>query len=125
MAILRNKKIIMVNNFIIYVVGKCFKGYFYALAIFSIFVIVLLSSVTKFILQYYRPEILFFENVKASFQLSIFLFIPLFLFLLIKKYKYNALMNDNLKVRLPYGLCVFFTCILLLIEMILFSYLLI
>ena len=116
----------IVFDFVIYVINKSFKGYFYTISIFSMLVTVFCISIVKFILSKTNHEILLNSNVKAFFQLSIFLFIPLFLGLIFKKYKYSDILNDKLRVKsIPTALSIFFTILLLAIGIILFTYLLI
>ena len=116
----------MINDFIIYTVNKCFKGYFYTLSIFSLCIIVMVASLTKFLVWLIKPDILLNKVINASFQLSIFLFIPLLAYFIIRKYKYNELMRNQLSVKnIPFGLCIFFTILILLLIAILFTYLLV
>src|SRR5689334_9336895 len=106
----------MIIDFIIYTTNRCFRGYFYTLSFFSLCVVLISMSLIKFIALLVRPSIFLNETVKSFFQLSIFLFIPLFIYFIIRKYKYNELLRDDLRVKnIPLILCVTSVVIFILI----------
>jgi len=116
----------MIIDFIIYTTNRCFRGYLYALSFFSLCVVLASMSLIKFITLLVKPSILLNVAVQYFFQLSIFLFIPLFIYFIIKKYKYNELLRDNLRVKkISLIACVTSVAIFILILVILFAYLLV
>lgn len=125
---LQNKKNnkFMGVDFLLYILNKCFGGYFYSISIFSIFIILSIVSLTKAIFLWINPSIFNSELIKMFFQLAIFLFIPLFVFLISKKYKYDQISKNTLRIKgINFGLCVCFVVILLVILAVLFTYILI
>ncbi len=115
----------MITDFIIYTFYRCFNGYYYAISMLSILVVLIVSSLIKFSIQNIKPTLLN-ENLRSFFQLSIFLFIPVFAYLVIKKYKYNAFLKDELRVKnIPLIFCIVSVIFLISIDIFLFAYLLI
>ncbi|MDB5200832.1 MAG: hypothetical protein JWQ27_241 [Ferruginibacter sp.] len=113
----------MIIDFIVYVISKCFKGYFYTISILSICLVVVLSALIKFILSRLNPSFLQQESVKEIFQLSIFLFVPLFFILIFKKYKYNEILKEELKVNnINTTASIIITVLMLILSAVLFTY---
>lgn len=120
-----NSTVFMIIDFIIYTTNRCFKGYFYALSVLSILIVVLFTSITKFVIAQIEPAVLQLKSAKAIFQLSIFLFLPLFIYLTIRKYKYPQLLNNELRIKeLPLYLCIFSVVVIMVILFSLFAYVL-
>lgn len=90
-----------------------------------ILVVLVLAAASKFLIAKVHPEILGLPTVKSCFQLSIFLFVPLFLILIFTKYKYNVFMQNPLRVQhLSAPACWVILVLLTVIALALFIYLL-
>lgn len=116
----------MIAGFILYVSYRIFGGYYYALSIFSISLVLSVSALAKYLLSVLIPGSLDSDIYRGIFQLSIFLFIPLFAILSKKKYKFKLLSKDDLKVEsIPQWVCLISLGIVLLVDFILFGYLIV
>lgn len=83
-------------------------------------------SLIKFIVIKANKEFELDQNLKAFFQLSVFLFIPLFIILVAVKYKYKQLRYGDLKVKNVSSFLSFVSIFIYSIIMfLLFAYLLI
>ncbi len=110
--------------FLLYISSQTFRDYYKALAFLSCCFVIIIAAVLKFIILKFQPE--FYPRLKAFFQLSIFLFIPLFLTLIYFRYKHNFLNNiDTYKLQLPRWACITILILLELLLVILFVYILI
>ena len=109
----------MITNFILSIASKVFKGYLYGVSYLSICIVLLTMSAIKFLLSYFESEFLRHPHVQGFFQLSIFFFIPLFLFLVYIGYK-----KDSTPISLSFLTSIIFFTTITLLLVLLFTYLL-
>jgi hypothetical protein len=84
------------------------------------------SSACKFLLLKLEPDAITNIVVKSCFQLSFFLFIPVFAMLVVSKYRYGVLSKNELVLkRMPQWLCITTLVFVFIIDFFLFAYLLI
>lgn len=87
-------------DYIIYTVHKCLRGYFYTISFLSLGIVLIIMTFIKYlVLSFYIDDIENNQTLKGFFQLSVFLFIPVFAILVLLKYKNKPLMYDQLKVK--------------------------
>ena len=113
-------------EFIIYVYYRTFKTYLWALSLFSLTITITVSAAAKFLYQNITSDSNYNSFIKEAFQLSIFLYIPIFSILLIIKYKQKFIEeNSYAGLKMPNLIAWLFTILLLLAMTFLFTFLLI
>ena len=112
-------------EFIIYVYFRTFKTYLWALSLFSLTITIIVSAAAKFLYQNITSDSNYNAFIKEAFQLSIFLYIPVFSVLLIIKYKKKFIEENSSGLNMSNVIAWLFTILLLLAMTFLFTFLLI
>ena len=112
-------------EFIIYVYYRTFKTYLWALSLFSLTITIIVSAAAKFLYQNITSDSNHNAFIKEAFQLSIFLYIPVFSVLLIIKYKKKFIEENSSGLNMSNAIASLFTILLLLAMTFLFTFLLI
>ncbi|KIC92916.1 hypothetical protein OI18_20230 [Flavihumibacter solisilvae] len=80
----------------------------------------------KYLVDFFIPGSLVAGIYRGAFQLSIFLFIPLFVVLSMKKFKLEYLEKSESKANpVPKWVCLISLLIVLLVDFVLFGYLIV
>lgn len=117
---------IYLAELVMYVYYRTFKTYLWALSLFSLTITIVVSAVAKFLYQNVTSYSNYNSFIKGAFQLSYLLFIPVFLVLLITRYKKNFIEeNSYAELNMPNGIAWLFTILLFLITIFFFTFLLI
>ncbi|MCE3281306.1 MAG: hypothetical protein K0Q66_43 [Chitinophagaceae bacterium] len=111
----------MAGRFLMYIGTKAF-GYFNALAFISITSTVSFFFLLKLLVVNAFPMLLHKHWVKDGFQYSIFFFIPLTVFLAIKKYRMKKLEGPAMDISLNRGVCIALVILFYLVSAILWTY---
>ncbi len=116
----------MLFDFLFFVLIRVLRGYFQALSLLSISLVLVIFGTLKYMIVHLIPGVMDNGLLRGFFQLSIFLFIPLFVFLYNKKYKLKLPTNNNSNFdAIPQWVHVCSFSIVILIDFVLFGYLIV
>jgi hypothetical protein len=108
-------------NFLLYIASDTYRDYAKAICFLSIFLVITTEAIAKFITLKLRPEI--YLPLKPYFQLSVFLFIPLFILLVLIKFKKSSLFQGELShFKLPRWINITITIALHILLLLLLAY---
>lgn len=113
------------SGIILRIIHGVLGGYYYSLSFYAISLVLAVSALAKYLISILTPGIIYDGAYRDAFQLSIFLLIPLFAILAKRKYKFELVMKGSSIVEgFPRWACLFFWLILL-IDFVLFGYLIV
>lgn len=111
-------------DFLFFVFLKNLPAYPYALSIFSISLLLAVVTLVKYLIGISIPVSMENESFRGFFQLSVFLFIPVFALLYKKKFKHKLLTDSNSKFNsIPQWVYGCFFAFVIFVDFVLFGYL--
>ena len=108
-------------NFLLYIASDTYRDYAKTISFLSTFLVIITTAIIKFIILTLQPE--FYPPLKPYFQLSVFLFIPLLVVLVLIKFKKNGLLQGAvIRFKLPRWINITITIALHILLLLLFAY---
>lgn len=112
-------------DFMVYIFFRTFKSYIYAVSFFSLTLTISIAAAAKYLIKEIQPGLLENEQLQILFHFSIFFFIPIFMALLLLKFKKKFIEQDSYReLSMPRIVAIFFTCLIMILLCILFAFLL-
>lgn len=111
-------------TFLLHIAVQTFRDYFKALAFLSYSFVIIFAAIIKYVVLTFRPAA--YHDLKPFFQLSVFLFIPLFLFLIFTKFKREVLVKRaSRQPQFSRWACVTAVIFMHIVLILLFSYIIV